>query len=182
MLAPQEDVIAYYSPISHSICYCSSFLEQVESVQSGEGSESRVVYLKTNEISHEIMFNYAVYTSNQSWFAVTNGKRIQLVNSASYQQYLEILLESECETNFSLADAKVRYMDIHPCKPILAVALKKAIRLYYITFSDVKILKEFNYSNCSYLLFSHSGAMLVAVVAGKGGAKLYIFRVNEIKS
>lgn len=31
---------------------------------------------------------------------------------------------------------------------------------------------------CGYLVFNHSGSLLTAVVSGKGGAKLYIYKVN----
>lgn len=34
---------------------------------------------------------------------------------------------------------------------------------------------------CGHLVFNHSGSILTAVVAGRGGAKLYNFKINEFK-
>lgn len=80
------------------------------------------------------------------------------------------------------SDLKPRHVCIHPNRPILAVALKTKIKIYYVSFNDIKVLKEINVSMCGYLTFNHSGSLLTAVVSGKGGAKLYIYKVNEFKS
>ena len=73
---------------------------------------------------------------------------------------------------------KPRHLCIHPNRPIFAVALKKMIRLYYVTFNEIKIIKELNVSMAGYLMFNKSGSLLIAVVVGKIGAKLYIFKIN----
>ena len=36
---------------------------------------------------------------------------------------------------------KIRCLAIHPNRPIIAVALKKVVRIYYVTFNEVKLLK-----------------------------------------
>lgn len=93
-----------------------------------------------------------------------------------------IQLANEGETTFTTADLKPRYLSIHPNRPIFAVALKKSIRIYYVTFNQIKILKQLQISMCGYLLFNHNGSILTVVVAGKGGAKLYIYKINQFKS
>jgi len=35
---------------------------------------------------------------------------------------------------------------------------------------------------CGYIVYNQSGSLMTAVVSGKGGAKIYIFKVNEFKS
>jgi hypothetical protein len=76
------------------------------------------------------------------------------------------------------SDLKPRHIAIHPNRSIFAVALKKMIKIYFVTFNEIKVLKEINVSMCGYLVFNHSGSLLTAVVTGKGGAKLYIHKIN----
>ena len=39
------------------------------------------------------------------------------------------------------ASIKIRTVAIHPNRPIIAVALRKEIKLYYITFNETRLLK-----------------------------------------
>jgi uncharacterized protein YdhG (YjbR/CyaY superfamily) len=109
VLAPQEDIIAYYSQSLESICYSTVFLEHMEQVEQGKFT-NRVAPLPSHQIKHQKAFDYMVYSSSQSWFAAVNGKRIQLISSSSYQQYLEIELEGESNGSLSSAETKVRYI------------------------------------------------------------------------
>lgn len=56
------------------------------------------------------------------------------------------------------------------------------VRIYFVTFNEIKIIKEISVSLAGYLLFNHSGSLLTIVVAGKGGAKLYVYKINQFKS
>lgn len=75
---------------------------------------------------------------------------------------------------------KIRDIAIHPNRPIIAVAFDKKIRLYYIMFNEFKVLKDINCSLIKELVFNNSGSMLAAIMRGKNGTKVYLYRVNEI--
>lgn len=82
-----------------------------------------------------------VYSSSQAWFAAANGTQIQLMNSHNYEQFLSFQLKDNSENNFSTSEAKIRQLAIHPNRPILAIALKKTIKIYYVTFNEIKVIK-----------------------------------------
>ncbi len=76
------------------------------------------------------------------------------------------------------ADIKVRDIAIHPNRPIIAVAFDKKVRLYYIMFNEFKILKDISCSLVKELVFNNSGSILTAIMRGKNGTKIYLYRVN----
>ena len=64
----------------------------------------------------------------------------------------------------------------------MAVAFDKKIKIYYILFNEFKVLKEIPCSQCSDIIFSNSGLILLAIVRGKNGTKAYLYKVNEIQN
>lgn len=77
---------------------------------------------------------------------------------------------------------KIRHLAIHPNRPIFAIALQKTIQIYYVSFNEAKIIKEIQLSMCGHLSFNNSGSMLTAIVSGKMGTKISIFKNCELKN
>ena len=75
-------------------------------------------------------------------------------------------------------EVKIRALTIHPNRPMIAIAFDKKIKIYYILFNEFRVLKEISCSQCSDLIFSNSGFILLAIVKGKSGTKAYLFKIN----
>lgn len=83
-LSPQEDILAYFSPVSSSIVISNAFNVQVEEAQLKDLSTTLSKNLEKNIISHEKSYDFTVYSSCQTWFIAANGTQIKLINSNTY--------------------------------------------------------------------------------------------------
>lgn len=85
VLSPQQDILAYYTPVSEALVVASTFSEQVEEAQLNDNPLQMAINLKSKEISHVKSYDYTVYSSSQAWFAAVNGTQIKLTSSTTYQ-------------------------------------------------------------------------------------------------